>query len=498
MENLSATSLFWTVLVFASFIGSVCLHEFGHAIVAYWGGDRSVKEKGYLTLNPLKYTHPTYSIVMPLIFLLLGGIPLPGAAVYINTAALRSRGWRSAVSAAGPLATILVAVAIAALLQTMQPDYGELMQGQFLSGEQLGAGLTLKDWMVQGLVLLLTLEVAGVFLNLMPLPGLDGFGVLEPWLPSAIQTKARNFARYGILLLFGAFWIIPQFNQGFWLLVYGTVEYLGVPPEVSPFGFFLFRQGAQFLFFILLIGWVIIAQWKKRRSPASSSLQAVVKSDEELEQELANLNQQLILEQNAELLSAKGAVLIQLERYEDALAALKQSLALKADDPQVLAMKGYLCYLLRDEPEAIAAYQRALEIKPGDSSSWQGLGMVHCEAKDYDAAISAYNQAVRYASDVPTQAQVLSLKSRPYFFLQRYEDCLLVLQEVLALKPNDDSALYNQACCYAHLGEIDKGFACLARVIANGNDTLRQEAQADADLDPLRSHPQFATLLGED
>ncbi|MEM9137739.1 MAG: site-2 protease family protein, partial [Cyanobacteria bacterium P01_F01_bin.42] len=99
--SVNAASLVWALLVFAGFILSVCLHEFGHAIVAYWGGDRSVQQKGYLTLNPLKYTHPTYSIVMPLIFLLLGGLPLPGAAVYINTRALRSRGWRSAVAVAG-------------------------------------------------------------------------------------------------------------------------------------------------------------------------------------------------------------------------------------------------------------------------------------------------------------------------------------------------------------------------------------------------------------
>ena len=70
---------------------SVCLHEFGHAIVAYWGGDTSVKDKGYLTLNPLKYTDINLSLTLPLISVLMGGIPLPGAAVYINHHRLRNR-----------------------------------------------------------------------------------------------------------------------------------------------------------------------------------------------------------------------------------------------------------------------------------------------------------------------------------------------------------------------------------------------------------------------
>ncbi|HEY9616580.1 MAG TPA: hypothetical protein V6C64_07060, partial [Microcoleaceae cyanobacterium] len=74
---------------------SICVHEFGHAIVAYWGGDTSVKDKGYLTLNPIKYAHPVLSLLLPLVFLLLGGIPLPGAAVYIDSRQLRGRGWQS-------------------------------------------------------------------------------------------------------------------------------------------------------------------------------------------------------------------------------------------------------------------------------------------------------------------------------------------------------------------------------------------------------------------
>jgi hypothetical protein len=85
------------IAVIVGWIASVCLHEFGHAIVAYWGGDTTVKDKGYLTLNPLKYTDIGYSLALPVVFLILGGIALPGAAVYINHTLLRSRAWNSAI-----------------------------------------------------------------------------------------------------------------------------------------------------------------------------------------------------------------------------------------------------------------------------------------------------------------------------------------------------------------------------------------------------------------
>ena len=57
------------LVVLIGWIFSLSLHEFAHALVAYYGGDTSVRDKGYLTFNPLKYTHPLYSIALPLLFL---------------------------------------------------------------------------------------------------------------------------------------------------------------------------------------------------------------------------------------------------------------------------------------------------------------------------------------------------------------------------------------------------------------------------------------------
>jgi Zn-dependent protease len=77
-------------IVTVGWIFSVCLHEFGHAWVAYKGGDVTVRDKGYLTFNPLKYTDPVFSFILPILFMALGGIGLPGGAVYINRHLLRS------------------------------------------------------------------------------------------------------------------------------------------------------------------------------------------------------------------------------------------------------------------------------------------------------------------------------------------------------------------------------------------------------------------------
>ena len=105
--------------VFIGFVISLCLHAFGHAIVAYHCGDWTVRDKGYLTLDPLRYTDLQYSIVFPLLIMALGGIGLPGGAVYINTQYLHRRIDGALVSAGGPLGTAVVLAALMALFSAV-------------------------------------------------------------------------------------------------------------------------------------------------------------------------------------------------------------------------------------------------------------------------------------------------------------------------------------------------------------------------------------------
>jgi Zn-dependent protease len=78
------------LLVIGGWVASLTLHEFGHALTAYKGGDYSIAHKGYLTMDVRKYTDPVLSILLPLLFLAIGGIHLPGGALRNNRGALSS------------------------------------------------------------------------------------------------------------------------------------------------------------------------------------------------------------------------------------------------------------------------------------------------------------------------------------------------------------------------------------------------------------------------
>ncbi len=206
--------------VLIGWIFTLCLHEFSHALVAYYGGDTTVREKGYLTFNPLKYTHPVYSIVLPLLFLLLGGIGLPGGAVYIEKWRLRRRGWVTAVSLAGPAANLLMAIVLGLVLH-------------FASVDRSGI------W--PALAFLAFLQVSAVVLNLIPLPPFDGFGAIEPYLPSGLRTSIGQVAGMLPLVLFFLLWYVPFVNNGFWNLVNSAAGLLGVPFDLAFIGLSQFQ-----------------------------------------------------------------------------------------------------------------------------------------------------------------------------------------------------------------------------------------------------------------
>jgi Zn-dependent protease len=209
--------------VTGGWIISLCLHEFSHAIVAYWGGDEGVVSKGYLTLNPLKYTHPVLSIILPLIYLALGGLGLPGGAVYINPSVIRNNGMRSLASAAGPIATAICAVALLA-------PFAIITDTNLFNHFEFWAGLAF----------LASLEVSALILTILPIPGLDGFGVISAFLPDNVLSGMRGFGSYTLVFIFILF-SNKTFGEGFWTVVTFSTSVFNLDYYLVYEGFRLFK-----------------------------------------------------------------------------------------------------------------------------------------------------------------------------------------------------------------------------------------------------------------
>src|SRR5205807_1293201 len=122
------------VFVLGGWIISLCIHEFGHAFVAYLGGDRSVVGAGYLSLNPLRYQNLLMS------------------------------------------------------------------------------------------------------LNLLPVPGLDGFGIIRPWLPNSVQYTAMRYSTIAIYGVFILLWFVAPVRSAFFQIVYQLASLANIDPALIIIG----------------------------------------------------------------------------------------------------------------------------------------------------------------------------------------------------------------------------------------------------------------------
>ncbi|MFD7553320.1 MULTISPECIES: site-2 protease family protein [unclassified Streptomyces] len=204
----TSTGLAVFLFVTSAWIVSLCLHEYAHARTALHGGDLTVGAKGYLTLNPLKYTHALLSIILPVLFVIMGGLGLPGGAVYIERGRIQGRWKHSLISAAGPLTNVAFAVVCTA------PFWLDALEG--------------VPWSFRfALAFLALLQVSAAILNFLPVPGLDGYGIIEPWLSYGVRRQVEPLAPFGLIAVFALLWI-PEVNALFFNSVSGVLSGLGV------------------------------------------------------------------------------------------------------------------------------------------------------------------------------------------------------------------------------------------------------------------------------
>jgi Zn-dependent protease len=79
------------------------------------------------------------------------------------------------------------------------------------------------------------LNVAGIILNLLPIPPLDGFGILAPWLTPSLRMRLYALSSFGILVLFIALSSQP-INAAFWDAIDNILRTLGVNPLLAQLG----------------------------------------------------------------------------------------------------------------------------------------------------------------------------------------------------------------------------------------------------------------------
>lgn len=185
MINLSQTIFFILALVI-----SLSIHEFAHAWSAYEMGDSTARNMGRLTLNPIAHLDPLGTLMI--VFMAISGVGIGwGKPVPVNPYNLRTnpRVGMGLTSAAGPFSNLVLATIFAIPLRL---------------------GWSMPDLLMGFLWAMIFTNISLAVFNLIPLPPLDGFNVVQGLLGTFRTQWAYEWgnrldrlAPYGPVLLLG-------------------------------------------------------------------------------------------------------------------------------------------------------------------------------------------------------------------------------------------------------------------------------------------------------
>ncbi|MBR3208444.1 MAG: site-2 protease family protein, partial [Bacillus sp. (in: Bacteria)] len=158
------------------------MHELAHAYVAYRFGDPTAKNQGRLTLNPLKHLD-----VFGTILIFVAGFgwarPVPVNRYHFKNPRLAG----ICVSIAGPLSNLVLAFLGFFVYVLLQKFGGESLM-RFEPG---------IDYFFQ---IFINLNVILFLFNLLPIPPLDGYRIIEDVVSPGIRAKMTQFEQYGIII----------------------------------------------------------------------------------------------------------------------------------------------------------------------------------------------------------------------------------------------------------------------------------------------------------
>jgi Zn-dependent protease len=176
---------------------AITVHEASHGWAALKMGDPTAYQLGRITLNPIRHIDPIGTILLPLMLIIMGAPPFGWAKpVPVNPLNLKNpRKDNIIISAAGPASNISVAVIAFIILKILMNLNPSLFNAR-------GGGISsLLSPLFTIVYYTIVINVILAFFNLIPIPPLDGSGIVMGLISEEAAQKYEQIRPYGFFIL---------------------------------------------------------------------------------------------------------------------------------------------------------------------------------------------------------------------------------------------------------------------------------------------------------
>ena len=202
----------------------------------------------------------------------------------------------------------------------------------------------------------------------------------------------------------------------------------------------------------------------------------------------------------AEAHASKGLALYTAGRYAEADACFETALTLAPDQFEAYLFYGRNCLNRGRYEQASELFGRAAEVKPDDFRALGLQAMCLQSLGRTDDAIAAARQSLarteRVVAERPDDADALAFGAGLLAIVGEAERMKDWAERASIIEPDDHYMQYNLACAFAQQGETELALDRLAQALGpHSIRSLKEYMLADADLDRLRDHPRYRTLI---
>ena len=204
----------------------------------------------------------------------------------------------------------------------------------------------------------------------------------------------------------------------------------------------------------------------------------------------------------AEAHGARGRVLVDLGRYDEALAAHAESLRLDPDSSDARFNFGRTLFLLGRHEAAIEHFERAAQVSEESYGSLSFVTQIYRTlGRDDEAKDTARRALERIEKEVvlhPDNALAMSFGAGLLIQLGEKERAKEWISRTLIVEPDDAVIHFNLACNLAQIGEPDQALDLLETCALKMSVIVVDWIKNDSDLAPLHGHPRYQALIARE